>query len=567
MDSTNGFEMIRTEDGEDFDWILLARRRLSQHGFNRLMGASLGEIPILIIDFLLTAPSPFVGAAFLQEIENRWVTLADQGRWNPTPPTLSDAEFVWQEESRTLCLLNTTENQYLLILTLAELDHPLTDAGIDFLRNFSEVAANLFNAKQKAQKKQRQLSDANKAEARLRRELNAKDSFLATISHELRTPLNAIIGNTELMKDGVFGAVVPSQLRALATISDSSEHLLALIDDVLDLAKIQAKAEQIELSRIYIDEVCQAALRFVQVRARRKQIALSCHIAPELKKMYADERRLKQVLLNLLSNAIKFTPRNGDVFLEVTLHQSQKWVEFVVRDTGKGIAPQDIERLFKPFEQIDARASDNEEGTGLGLALVKRIAQAHGGDAWVESEINVGSRFIVSFPYDSDNIPDTSGIAQYIPPTRPLSDEALPAFDMTTGAKLTSAPAADAPIALVAEDHKDSIEMIQTFLEMVGFRVKTARNGFEAIHSALETPPDLILMDIQMPAMDGFEAAKRLRILPQFAKTPIIAITALVSPGDKERILKAGFDDHLSKPFQYDDFSAKLETYLQPEQN
>jgi PAS domain S-box-containing protein len=227
-----------------------------------------------------------------------------------------------------------------------------------------------------------------------------KDEFLANMSHELRTPLNSILGMSEALHDEIYGAISERQRKALHTIESSGRHLLALINDILDLAKIESG--QVELVRDAVDmvAVCDSVLRLVQPTTSKKQITVEFVHDPQVKIMLADGRRLKQILINLLSNAIKFTPTAGRIGLEVTAaSEPTPVVHLTVWDTGVGIPDDARVHLFEPFVQVDSSLSRRYEGTGLGLALVQRMAELHGGTVTVESQVGQGSRFIVTLPW------------------------------------------------------------------------------------------------------------------------------------------------------------------------
>ena len=229
----------------------------------------------------------------------------------------------------------------------------------------------------------------------------AKSQFLAAMSHELRTPLNAILGLSEIMQEKILGGVTPEQQKALATIEESGRHLLELITDILDLARIEAGRIDLEYTPVALDEVCSASLRIVKVATLKKRITATFTLNQTPDMIWTDQRRLKQILINLLNNAIKFTPAGGAIGLEVADFESQGVVRFTVWDTGIGITPKDQEKLFKPFVQVDSSLARRYEGTGLGLALVAGLSKLLGGAVAVESEPGTGSRFTVTLPCES----------------------------------------------------------------------------------------------------------------------------------------------------------------------
>jgi signal transduction histidine kinase len=235
--------------------------------------------------------------------------------------------------------------------------------------------------------------------AELARAARAKDEFLAGMSHELRTPLNGILGLTEVFAEGIYGDVSDRQRAALDRITESGRHLLALINDILDVAKVEAGKIDLSLAPVEVGELCRAAVRLVQDQAHRKRITVAIALRGRPRQLVADERRLKQVLVNLLTNAVKFTPDGGHVALEAEQDEARDALVLAVRDDGVGIAEGDLPRLFQPFVQLDSRLSRQHAGTGLGLALVRRLVDLHGGEVTVESEIGRGSRFTVALPY------------------------------------------------------------------------------------------------------------------------------------------------------------------------
>ena len=239
----------------------------------------------------------------------------------------------------------------------------------------------------------RELEHANAALAHAGR---MKDEFLANMSHELRTPLNSVLGLADALMEGVYGDVDDQQKQILGTMRDSGRHLLELINDILDLSKIEAGRLELDYRSISVSEVCQASLRMVRPMAISKRVGTWMRTDPKLGVVVADERRLKQMLVNLLSNAVKFTPSGGTAGVEAWSQGSE--VYFSVTDTGIGIEAPDLRRIFEPFTQIDSSLSRQHEGTGLGLALVRRLAQLHGGRVEVDSEPGRGSRFTIVLP-------------------------------------------------------------------------------------------------------------------------------------------------------------------------
>jgi CheY-like chemotaxis protein len=268
---------------------------------------------------------------------------------------------------------------------------------------------------------------------------------------------------------------------------------------------------------------------------------------PQVEVIQVDERRLKQVLVNLLTNAVKFTAEGGQIGLEVSGDEGNHVVHFTVWDAGIGIAEGEIGRLFRPFVQIDSSLSRRHEGTGLGLSLVSRLVEMHGGGVSVQSKVGEGSRFTISLPWhaklDSQKVVSGQQVETPTQVSTPLQTS-------------------DFRILLV-EDNDINIITMKDFLEAKGYQVILARNGLEAIELAEQELPDLILMDVHLPHMDGLEATRRIRAQEKLAHTPIIALTALAMPGDRERCLSAGMNEYLSKPIRIKMLNEVIQKQLQ----
>ncbi|MEE3717068.1 GAF domain-containing protein [Tumidithrix elongata RA019] len=376
----------------------------------------------------------------------------------------------------------------------------------------------------------------------LLRATRLKDEFLANMSHELRTPLNAILGMAEGLQEEVFGEITIKQRLALQTIERSGSHLLELINDILELAKIEAEQVQLHCTSVSIEQICLASLAFIKQQAYQKQLQIEVKIQPNLPTILLDERRIRQVLINLLNNAVKFTPEGGHITLEAMLvspqpSSLQNFVQIAVTDTGIGIAPENLNKLFKPFVQIDGALNRKYEGTGLGLALVKRIVELHGGAVDLITEVGVGSRFTVNLPCNILSL-ESSDAANNI----------APELNFTFQEPEEPVETIKLPLILLAEDNEANISTLSSYLSAKGYRMVVAKNGQEAIDLTKANHPDLILMDIQMPVLDGLEAIKQIRDDRQFAHIPIIALTALAMPGDREKCLAAGANEYLTKP-------------------
>ncbi|MDX2212313.1 MAG: PAS domain S-box protein [Oculatellaceae cyanobacterium bins.114] len=477
------------------------------------------------------------------------------------------------------------------------LAHKSPQGDVEF---FSTIARDMRTRKEYEQRLER-------TNAELLRATRLKDEFLANMSHELRTPLNAILGMSEGLQDEVFGTLNDRQKKAIATVERSGRHLLELINDILEVSKIAAGKLTLDISRVSIDHLCASSLVFVKQQAFKKQIQLTTVLPTDLGDIAVDERRMLQVLINLLNNAVKFTPEGGKVTLEV--HHEPIEINLAERisvkrpeppqrvptdadamcrslqnyylcisviDTGIGIAAADQSKLFQPFIQLDSNLNRHYEGTGLGLTLVKQIVELHGGSVGLRSELGQGSCFTVRLPYNCRledkptgvTLPSTANshpsgdvtLGNTISGNINLNDVALK--DCSSGEAIATLDENPLPNILLAEDNEANINTVSSYLGVKGYSVLVARNGQEAIALAQIHYPDLILMDIQMPGMDGLETIQMIRQNPSLAKTPIIALTALVMQGDRERCLNAGATAYLAKPVRLKELSQLIQTLL-----
>jgi signal transduction histidine kinase/ActR/RegA family two-component response regulator len=417
----------------------------------------------------------------------------------------------------------------------------LAQANADLERRvFQRTAALAAERALLAQRVEERTADLRAANAELARAARLKDEFLASMSHELRTPLNAILGVTEALESEIYGDLTVRQHNSLRTITESGQHLLGLINDILDLAKIGAGRLELCFEPVDMLAIAEASVRLVKPIADQKKLKIVMTFDPAVQMLEADARGLKQILVNLLSNAVKFTPAGGEVGLEIRGELAHGQVYCCVWDSGIGIADNDLARIFQPFVQIDGRLAREYVGTGLGLALVARLVDLHGGSIAVASTVGQGSRFTVTLPW-----------------RRPT--------DTFAAAETTVAPEPGGRErqlrVLVAEDNPTNLTMITDYLAAKHYDVVAARDGAEAVSRARSTRPDLILMDIQMPGMDGLEATRCIRADTELAQIPIIALTALAMPHDRERCLAAGATAYLSKPVRLQELVVAIETH------
>ncbi len=380
----------------------------------------------------------------------------------------------------------------------------------------------------------------------LARAVQSRDEFLASMSHELRTPLTGILGMSEILQMQLNGPLNARQLQQVQAILDSGQHLLRLINDVLDLAKVTSGRLELDLTPVAPGGICEAALHLVEPQAQKKRLSVLYHPDPRVRALLVDERRLKQVLVNLLANAVKFTPEGGQVGLDLMGDPLRQEVQFVVWDTGIGIAPEDVPRLFQHFVQLDSRLAREYEGAGLGLALVKRMVELHSGTVRAESAgPGRGSRFTVVLPWQPDLTP---------PPPVTQNPDLVPA----------ATPAAGRPRVLITDDNLSHLNLLTLALDANGYAVIQATAGEAALRLAAEWRPTVMVVDVQMPGMDGLELIRRFRAQPAFATTPILALTALAMPGDEARCLAAGATAYLSKPVRIPDLLTRLQAWTAP---
>ena len=372
--------------------------------------------------------------------------------------------------------------------------------------------------------------------AEAQRLAQVRSDFLAQMSHELRTPLNGILGYAQILRrDKSLGE---QQLAGLNVIQQSGEHLLTLINDILDLAKIEAGKLELYPSNVSLPRFLNAIAEMIWVKAEQKGLDFLYDPAPELPAMIrADEMRLRQVLLNLLANAVKFTD-GGCVRLSVRFSPPSRF-RFDVQDSGIGIREDHLDAIFQPFEQT-GEMQRRLGGTGLGLAITRQFVRLMDGDMHVESRIGQGSRFWFELEL-------------------PVVDDAIAETDFE---RIVSGYQGARKTILVVDDVAENRTVVVDMLGRLGFQMAQASDGRDAFEKASTLKPDLILMDIVMPVMDGLEATRRLRQLPGLEELPIIAISASASDQDRERYLAAGLNAFLPKPIDYDSLLVQIALLL-----
>jgi diguanylate cyclase (GGDEF)-like protein/PAS domain S-box-containing protein len=403
--------------------------------------------------------------------------------------------------------------------------------------------------------------DLEKANRELARSNSLKSQFIATMSHELRTPLNSILGFSELLLDNFHGELSEKQKRHVQNIYNSGSHLLQLINNILDLAKIESGKMELHLESFSLKQPIAEVQMVIKSLADRKKQVLTIKVDDNFPLIKADRIKFKQILYNLLSNAVKFTTEDGSIILEASLikgpalpnfarhldvsSDSAHFLKLSIMDSGIGIKVEDRERIFSEFEQGDSSYSRKYEGTGLGLALTKRLVQLHGGEIAVESEEGRGSTFTIIIPLFGLDIVEKPPL----PIISVKSEEIL--FDGSLKGRRGKAP-----LILVAEDDLSTSEVLTLYLVQGGYRVAHAYNGLEAVDRIRELKPFAVLLDIMLPEKDGWEILQEVKMDPELKDIPII-ISSIID--NRELGFALGATDYMVKPVDRMGVLSKLE--------
>jgi CheY-like chemotaxis protein len=354
------------------------------------------------------------------------------------------------------------------------------------------------------------------------------------MSHELRTPLNAILGFSELLSDDSTDRFdQATRRRFLDQIHSSGQHLLQLINDILDLSKVEAGQMELHLESVELGNLINEVRATAEPLARSKDLALNIEPFPDLP-MIADAAKVRQMLLNLVSNAIKFTPSGGRI--DIRRRRVEDWVEIAVSDSGIGIARQDLDRLFTEFQQLDAGPGRQQEGTGLGLALTRRFAELHGGQVTVESAPGKGSTFTLRLPLQT--------AAPRAP--APIASQRVGDVDL------------DRPLVLVVEDNPQAAEILARYLDAGGFRIERAHTGPEALTMARDLKPVAITLDILLPEVDGWEVLNRLKADEATRNIPVVVVSVIDNPALGRAL---GALDYFVKPVDGKALLSRLSQY------
>ncbi|MDM8566735.1 PocR ligand-binding domain-containing protein [Candidatus Halobeggiatoa sp. HSG11] len=378
-----------------------------------------------------------------------------------------------------------------------------------------------------------------------------KDEFLANTSHELRTPLNGIIGIAESLIDGVAGEMSGQAKNNLTMIAGSGKRLSSLVNDILDFSKLKHQDIELQLKPIALREIVDVVLTLSQTLVAKKSVKLINEIPADLPAALADENRLQQILYNLVGNAIKFT-ENG--YIKVSVQIIEQQLQIVVADTGIGIPADKLERIFESFEQASGSTAREYGGTGLGLAVTKKLVELHSGKIWVESTVNKGSQFVLTLPIAEEKAAPLAMDKRHLSKLQTVETDKITVKDEALDGKFN---------ILIVDDEPVNLQVLHNYLSLQNYHIVQAVSGPEALDFiANGFKPDAILLDVMMPKMTGYEVTQKLREKWSIDELPILLLTAKNQITDLVTGLKAGASDYLTKPISKDELLARLKTHL-----
>jgi len=370
---------------------------------------------------------------------------------------------------------------------------------------------------------------------------HVKSTFVANMSHEIRTPLNSVLALSQLLRDGVAGPLTADQRRYLEIVTRNGRTLLRLIDDILDLSRIESGHLEVDTEDVDLAPQIDSIVEALSPLATAKDLDLTVKLPRDLPLVRCDVERVRQILTNLIANAIKFTNAG---MVRVTANADDTVVAINVTDTGVGIPEGELGRIFEEFVQVDQTLARRQGGAGLGLAIASRLARLMGGDISVSSVAGSGSRFTLTLPRAAE-VSEKRNVSRMSTSDETVSDETVDDIRAEAYARGTR----DVPVTvLIVEDNEDNLFTLREMLAPFSFDIAAASTGRQAIEYCRAQLPDLVIMDVQMPGMSGLQATGAIRALPGGREVPILALTAQAMSGDRDRILGAGCDAYLAKP-------------------
>ena len=452
-------------------------------------------------------------------------------------------------------------------------DLPLHDSGGDFLMAMETSQSLLKESVQFAEELQVALEKEKETQVQLRKAKEAaeaaneaKNQIMANTSHELRTPLHGIINLADLIRIGASGPVSPQAVQDLEMIINSASRLNSLVNDILDFSKLQKQQLEIQHKPVDLFQVAENSLALLKPLHREKPIDLQNELTKDLPLVDGDEDRIQQILLNLLGNALKFT-ESGEVRLSAVIQDG--WIELAVADTGIGIPQDKQERIFDAFEQGDASTERTHGGTGLGLSVAKQLVELHGGRIWLESVVGQGSVFRFTLPCSSASEQERTEpvVSKKVNTTKalPVAVATVPVVEEETGSEPNVDLLVDDPsevTILVVDDEPINRQVLRNQLEMVGYRVEVAIDGLQGLKLLEKLNPQVILLDVMMPRISGYQTCYRIRQKYSASELPIILLTAKDQPEDTVRGFQHGANDYLTKPFSREELLIRVQFHL-----
>ena len=549
--------------GEDFRIVQLSR-------LLKRLWPELSEDSLLQDAVIIVRPSGVQSVEQLVQLTGMVIHLSVRSH-----PSLILRGQIIQLDSRWLFVgtpkISSVKEMTALGLELSDL--PLHDSGGDFLMAMETSQSLLKESVQFAEELQVALEKEKETQVELRKAKEAaeaaneaKNQIMANTSHELRTPLHGIINLADLIRIGASGPVSPQAVQDLEMIINSASRLNSLVNDILDFSKLQKQQLEIQHKPVDLFQVTENSLALLKPLHREKPIDLQNELTKDLPLVDGDEDRIQQILLNLLGNALKFT-ESGEVRLSAVIQDG--WIELAVADTGIGIPQDKQERIFDAFEQGDASTERTHGGTGLGLSVAKQLVELHGGRIWLESVVGQGSVFRFTLPCSSASEQELTEpvVSKKVNTTKalPVAVATVPVVEEETGSEPNVDLLVDDPsevTILVVDDEPINRQVLRNQLEMVGYRVEVAIDGLQGLKLLEKLNPQVILLDVMMPRLSGYQTCYRIRQKYSASELPIILLTAKDQPEDTVRGFQHGANDYLTKPFSREELLIRVQFHL-----